>query len=301
MNEITAKLQNIAASLLEKGQVDLFIAWEKGRSEHQVRPVFVRSPEQVERIVYNEYCIYNLANALLRFRDGKEKIGIAVKGCDSRGIVRLLEDRQIKRDRLYIVGIGCEGQKDPLQVIRAASALGWGQDNNSWADKCLDCIQPNPVIFDEKIGADQPPRQTGPRFQKVMKIENLPREERAKFFEEALSPCIRCYACRQACIACDCRVCIFDETRPQWVGRETNESDTFMFHLVRASHMAGRCVECGECQRVCPVHIPLMLLNQKLIKEVDRLFGPYDAGMEYIEGSSPPLSVFRENDPDDFL
>jgi len=65
--------------------------------------------------------------------------------------------------------------------------------------------------------------------------------------------------------------------------------------------MAGRCVECGECERVCPVNIPLMLVNRKLIKDVNEFFGPYEAGMEYVEGRKPPLSVYRENDPDDFL
>ncbi len=45
--------------------------------------------------------------------------------------------------------------------------------------------------------------------------------------------------------------------------------------------MAGRCIECGECERVCPVNIPLMLINQKLIKDVNTFFGPYEAGMAY--------------------
>ncbi len=302
MNAITEKIQNIATSLLSKGEIDLFIAWEQqGQSEHSVRPYFVRSPEQVAKIVYNDYCIHNLSNSLLRFRDGHEKIGIVVKGCDSRGLVRLLEDRQIKRDRLYIVGVCCEGKKDPLEVIKTESGISVSDSVNAFASKCADCIQPNPVIFDEKIGDEQTPRAQGERFQKVKEIEALSQAEREQFFEKALAPCIRCYACRQACIACNCRTCIFDETKPQWVGRETSASDTFMFHIVRASHMAGRCVECGECQRVCPVNIPLMLINQKLIKDVDKLFGPYDAGMQYIEGSSPPLSMYRENDPDDFI
>lgn len=74
-----------------------------------------------------------------------------------------------------------------------------------------------------------------------------------------------------------------------------------MYHLVRALHMAGRCIECGECQRVCPVDIPLMLINSKLAKDVDNFFGPYEAGIKYEEGSKPPLSSYQESDPDDFI
>ena len=141
----------------------------------------------------------------------------------------------------------------------------------------------------------------GERFARVRELEQLSPDERYRFFEDILSRCIRCYACRQACVACNCRTCIFDETKPQWVGRETSISDNMMYHLVRASHMAGRCIECGECERVCPVNIPLMLINQKLIKDVDNFFGPYEAGMQYVEGAKPPLSVYQENDPDDFI
>ena len=126
-------------------------------------------------------------------------------------------------------------------------------------------------------------------------------DERYQFFEEILSSCIRCYACRQGCVACNCRVCIFDETKPQWVGRETSIGDNMMYHLVKASHMAGRCIECGECERVCPVNIPLMTINKKLIKDISGFYGPYDAGLDYVEGRKPPLSVYDEQDPDDFL
>ncbi len=60
--------------------------------------------------------------------------------------------------------------------------------------------------------------------------------------------------------------CVFEQTKPQWVGRDTSVAENQMYHMIRALHMAGRCVECGECERVCPVDIPLMLLNEKLSK-----------------------------------
>lgn len=301
MIEITKQIKDIATKLLQDGQVDLFIAWEKGEFDYQTKPFFAQTVEDVEKIVFDEYSVHNIANSLLKFRDGQEKIGIVVKGCDSRGLVRLLEDNQIKRERLYIVGLGCPGVKDPLKAMRNNSGFNKKLVDNELADKCLDCIQPNAVIYDEFVGEKQAPRVSENRFAKVDEIENMSPDERYNFFEEILSTCIRCYACRQACVACNCRVCIFDETKPQWVGRETSISDNMMYHLVRASHMAGRCVECGECERVCPVNIPLMVINKKLVKDIAGFYGPYDAGMEYIEGRKPPLSVYKENDPDDFI
>lgn len=301
MKETSNKIQEIAARLFDEGKADVFLAWEKIGEEYQVKPYFARNAADVKKIIFNEYSIHNLANALLKFRDGHEKIGLVVKGCDSRGVVRLLEDLQIKRDRLYIVGVPCPGMKDPLVAARNQSGFNKKQEEEGLAKKCLDCIQPNPVIYDELIGSEQAPKMQAERFAKVKEIENMTADERYKFFEDTLSTCIRCYACRQVCVACDCRTCIFDEMKPQWVGRETNATDNMMYHIVRASHMAGRCIECGECERVCPVNIPLMLINQKLIKDVNQSFGSYEAGMKYVEGAKPALSMYNEKDPDKFL
>jgi len=301
MKDISNKIREIATTLFNNGQVDVFMAWRKGDVAYQTKPYFARSVEDVNNIVFDEYSIHNLSKSLLKFRDGKEKIGIVVKGCDSRGIVRLLEDNQIERERLYIVGVCCPGMKDPLKAMRNNSGFTKKAETDSLAAKCLDCIEPNPVIYDELLGEHQEPHLKGERFARVTKIENMSPDERYNFFEDTLSRCIRCYACRQACVACNCRSCVFDEMKPQWVGRETSVSDNMMYHLVRASHMAGRCIECGECERVCPVDIPLMTINQKLIKDVNKFFGPYEAGTQYIEGAKPPLSVYKEDDSDDFI
>ncbi|NLN86427.1 MAG: 4Fe-4S binding protein [Syntrophomonadaceae bacterium] len=301
MKEITEQIQTIAARLFEEGKIDIFIAWEQGELDFQTKAYVARSKEDAKNLVFNEYAIYNTANMLLKFRDGHERIGIAVKGCDSRGIVRLLEDLQIKRERLYIVGIPCPGLKDPLAAARNYGGFNRQTEPDSLAGKCLECIQPNPVICDEIIGPEQSPRQQGDRFARVKEMEQMTPDERYDFWEKTLSTCIRCYACRQVCVACDCRTCIFDEMKPQWVGRESSTTDNMMYHLVKHAHMAGRCIECGECERVCPVNIPLMLLNQKLIKDVGAFYGGPEAGLQYVEGAKPPLSVYRIDDPDSFL
>jgi formate dehydrogenase subunit beta len=299
MMEISNKIKDIAAGLLEKGQVDVFLAWEKGKQDFETRPFAARSVEEAQKIVFDQYSIHNLSNMLLKFRDGHEKIGIVVKGCDSRGIVRLLEDNQFQRDRLYIVGVCCPGMKDPLKAIKRNSGLLHGIDAADDADKCNNCVYPNPVIYDELLGDEQEPHIRGERFARVKEIENMSIDERYKFFEDTLSKCIRCYACRQACAACNCRTCIFDEMKPQWVGRENNVTDNMMYHLVKAMHMAGRCIECGECERVCPVDIPLMLINSKLAKDVNEFYGPYEAGIKYEEGKKPALSVYSLDDSDE--
>jgi ferredoxin len=85
------------------------------------------------------------------------------------------------------------------------------------------------------------------------------------------------------------------------VERENTVEDNAMYHIIRAFHVAGRCVECGECERACPVGIPLMALNRKLIKDVDAYFGPYEAGLTLSDDNRPPLSRYENSDPDEFI
>jgi formate dehydrogenase subunit beta len=85
--------------------------------------------------------------------------------------VRLLEDNQFQRDRLYIVGVCCPGMKDPLKAIKRNSGLLHGIDAADDADKCNNCVYPNPVIYDELLGDEQEPHIRGERFARLKKLK----------------------------------------------------------------------------------------------------------------------------------
>ena len=167
--------------------------------------------------------------------------------------------------------------------------------------KCATCNKTHQVKDEEIILHERPQRDVD-RFAEVTKLEAMTADERFAFWREQLSKCIRCNACRNVCPACSCVKCVFDNPN-SGIAAKAND-DTFeeqMFHIIRAFHVAGRCTDCGECSRVCPQNIPLHLLNRKFIKDIDTLYGEYQAG-ETSEGKTPLTSYTEEDaEPTDVL
>ena len=165
-------------------------------------------------------------------------------------------------------------------------------------ESCRYCKHRNPAVCDIMIGASVEENKEGDEFITVTEFEAKSAEERWEYFTRQSEKCIRCYACRNACPLCYCDGCILDKLRPQWVKRSVDTAENFMFHLTRAFHLAGRCVSCGECERVCPASIPLMKLNRKMEKDVKELFN-FEAGKD--PAAQPLLNTFKIEDPDDFV
>lgn len=291
MNNTTTKMREIAKELLAEEKVNVIIGWEKGTFPNISCPVFIDKPEDVDRLVWDDYCHANLSTYLLDYRKSDDKVGIFVKGCDSRGVNRLLQDLQAKREQLHIIGIPCSGLKDT--------------DTDEKPLKCVECRYPNPLVYDQLIGEEQKVDEVAAtaearEFKDVKNIEAMSPQDKAQFWEDNYSSCIRCYACRNICPACNCISCVFDTTDKQnWIGKANNVDENKFFALTRAFHVAGRCVECGECERVCPMDIPIMSLNRKLAQDIGDLFDDAEAG---VDPESPlPLSHFdAENDPEEF-
>jgi len=165
-------------------------------------------------------------------------------------------------------------------------------------DNCSTCLHRNPVIHDEMV-AEPVPEQTGiDPFKDVRETEKLPPEEKRVFFKNLVADCIRCYACRNACPLCYCPTCFVDEARPQWVGKSVDPTDTMTFHFLRAYHCAGRCTDCGACERACPVGIRVRQFTKKLNKDCLELFN-WKAGLTLDE--RPPLDTYKPQDPNDFI
>ena len=166
-------------------------------------------------------------------------------------------------------------------------------------DDCLSCDLPTPQEYDILL------EEVGPLVcdaelsrSQIKELEEMTPEQRWEFWENEFSRCIRCYACRQVCPACFCKRCFVEETEPQWISPLPKWQDNLIFQAVRMIHVAGRCTDCGECQRACPVNIPLRSLSKKMEEIVDVLF-QYKAGTD--KDTPPLMAAYESEEAEDFI
>ena len=314
MQLLTDEIRAIARKLLREKTVEVVIGFERGSLPLRRRPCFVRKEEEADRLVWDGWCENTLATYLPK---RKEKAAVIAKGCDSRAVVELIKEKQVQRDQVILLGVPCRGMMDRPRVEASVASRPIleteeredrlflkGDDfevtlsrADFLHDSCKTCTHPNPVLHDALVG-ERLEEKREDLFLDIEAFDAMKPEERWAYLNREVEKCIRCYACRNACPLCYCPECFVDASVPQWIGKSVDASDTMIFHLMRAYHLAGRCVSCGACERACPVGVDIRKLNRKLVKDVKDLFG-YEAGISLEEQS--PLAGFRPDDPEAFI
>jgi ferredoxin len=312
--EKTKLIQTRAAALLEAGEVSYVIGWGATRFADKTRVRFARSAADAESLIFTEHCTQSLAKYLTDDRWPEVPVAILARGCESRAINRMIRDHQIQRKNLRILGLPCAGTD---------------------AERCRSCRAHDPVVYDELLwepsdtGKSQSqPQKSGEekaankasgtaeskhiqadsrksaaaelsRYYRAEAVDALSVADKKAYWDDVYARCIRCYACRNACPVCTCRECFVDMHRTGFQGKRHSITDNQTFGVTRAFHVGDRCIECGECERVCPMGLPILGQTQKILQEIEALAGDYEQGLDAAQDNF--LGAFDLDDKDDFM
>jgi formate dehydrogenase (coenzyme F420) beta subunit len=259
-----------ARELLDNKLADVIIGYETGPTG-VVRPAFITDPGRADRLIYNEKCVQNLAVYLTK-KEVKDfgKMAIVATLPVMRSIMMLISEQQLFAEQFIVLGISGEGK---------LLEIGDTEVMKAYIDKC-------------DLG--------NPEKDKVLleMLSKLSPVEKFAYWQKELSKCIKCYACRQACPMCYCIRCTVEVNQPQWIPVQANTHGNMEWHILRAMHLAGRCVSCGECGRACPVGIPCHLLTMHLS---DQVFSYFKVHAGTSDKMNSVMSTYEPNDKESFI
>jgi formate dehydrogenase subunit beta len=244
------KLRDKVRNLLKEGKVAGYVGYIR-KDSHPLPHFFTKERlEEVDQaMVAPDEARYPLDKLLqhLAARYPEATFAIQVRGCDERGLNELYKWGQLDPEKVVLVGVACSQEQ---------------------ADYC-ECPGPWPSVIDygEKC-------QPVARSQRVDRVDALAGEAAFQEWLGHFQKCIKCYGCRDVCPMCFCKECSLEH--PDLMSTGSVPPDA-IFQLVRAIHMAGRCIDCGLCEENCPADIPLRVLYKKGNDLVKELFG-YEVG-----------------------
>lgn len=243
---------------LEEGVVDLFIGY-KMMMGHPLPYCFSKENiEEVDQLIVgpSRYSLEKIATHITAEKP-ETKIGLLARDCNQRALNVLYIWNQLKPENIKTVSVNC----CPSNLKDHA-----------------DCTYLEPEAagaYKKQVGVDNTHRPQD--------LEAFGQEERLSRWMYEFQKCIKCYGCRNVCPVCFCKECSLEHK--DLVGKGALPPQVPVFHLVRAAHMAGRCIDCGLCEDACPVGIPLRLLYRKVNDIVVNVF-------DYETGSSEQQSPF---------
>ena len=236
---------------------------------------------------------------------------------DNRLIIRLKDGTEREKDlaQLEEKGYGrrenCHRCETNIPIMADIACGKWGaiEKNTTFIETCsekgaefieaaieagyIKAIPPSADAIDTKKKKDAAATEMAQQWQErdFTSLEEMSSAERFSYWFGQFSHCIKCYGCRDACPICYCKVCFLEADRGFVPPGEVPPD--VMFPMVRITHVMDSCVNCGQCQDVCTMELPLSRLIFLLNKKIAAIFN-YQPGMKV--GELPPLRTVTDHE-----
>jgi ferredoxin len=260
-------MQDTVKTWLKQGIVDIFLGYTSLQG-HPLPHCFVKEKlEEVDGLIEGpaRYSLEKIATHMVA-QHPEIKIGMLSRDCNQRALKILAIWNKLNLDNFKTLTLNC-----------CPSTLKTHAD-------CSYLESEVSGRYKKQVGIDN---TLSPEA-----LEALPDGERFARWMYEFQKCLKCYGCRNICPVCFCEDCSLEHD--DLIGTGTLPPEVPIFHLVRAVHMAGRCIDCGLCEEACPVDIPLRLLYRKVNDIFGNLFD-YKAGVS--QGRSPFAVIGMEAPP----
>jgi len=153
--------------------------------------------------------------------------------------------------------------------------------------------QPDKLALEDRHRREEQEIELARKWQTsaLAELEEMNSEERFNYWMSQFQQCLKCYGCRDACPICYCKDCELEADRGIVPAGEIPPS--VMFPMIRITHVMDSCVNCGQCQDVCPAEIPLSRLILALNRELVKIFD-YEPGVSV--SALPPLRTATDEE-----
>ena len=113
-----------ASELLKNGTVDRVLGWKAGEFDYDITPAVFHTSEELEQdFVWNDFCGANFSKYLVSETGKSEnKILVFLKPCDTYSFNQLLTEHRFDREKVYAVGVGCNGMLDVAKQLKDRNA-----------------------------------------------------------------------------------------------------------------------------------------------------------------------------------
>ena len=302
--EQQSELIPLCKKLLEGGTVSIIIGFQEGGEMGLSVPYFLNSPAETDKLVWNNRCVPSLSGYLCEVHsspgDIPGKTAIIAKPCDARAVVNLIKENQLKRDDVYIIGLTCDGMVD---------------NSGTPLPACINCKVRIPPVYDVLVGdsglendstneitgqarndEQQASAQETIRQRTVPCLtENKAADNSLERFKSEMDKCILCFSCRQSCYGCYCKTCFIERGEPDWQTASPDIGTKMLYHLGRATHLSGRCVECGACENACASGVDIRYLIREVTRFIEETYD-YQTGMDLATESA--MLSYKADDPE---